>query len=330
MRSGLIAASGLALGCCFASVAHSDLPSKIASASGDCSDGTAKYQTDAQQVAHPTTIVRYSMGSGSGQIDNSAFFGPDVAWADGGPLGVGDAMTGTVSCDPGPDIPFTVDVFATPKLPTSFDGATTPGSCPASPTPQCGSILSFIVPRSGRIQARVNVSQGAIAVDDPYDSYSKVLRTASTGTLDFRATEGLQALRVQADDGPQAIWSLRVTAVVTPSGTLVNCLEYLPATGRVALVGRMRPKTCNFEGEPRVGANDVAIRHARWTTWTATSARGRGVELPYHSGGAEKAHSVRLRLSRPRPGCKGRRHFTRLLVLNGVKSFRLRLAPGCR
>jgi hypothetical protein len=190
--------------------------------------GTVTNQTGQVPVAHPFPVVRLTAlggpaswtAGGAGPV--VGFTGGDVVWSATDPLPEKQSPTSKVSCPApqGTQVPFKVEFFDAPTVPTSFDGRASRLN-----DTEWGSLFVMLVPQAGFHVADVELRQGAARVcayspgidfgaGRPPQICADVDRTQSVplGTLD----SGPVMLTVVAQAGPSADYTFAVRPAPAP------------------------------------------------------------------------------------------------------------------
>jgi len=214
-------------------------PPPFASTSGVCNpNGGTDYAVAAQQ-SHPSVIARL-VASGPGRWDAYAqqfaswrFAGADTLWEDHGSVVAGGTLQGTLYCDEA--ISYTVHFFDVPLSPTSFSGTTSPLYSPDDPW---GSHLFFRAPGTAQYVVDLTLSQGAVDLSGE----SRTQTFASSGRFDLgTVATGETELQIQARDGPQARWTVAISAlpvaITGPSFNLSAARPGVVVTAQYALSG---------------------------------------------------------------------------------------------
>jgi len=212
----------------------------FATASGNCSDGSITFP--AQSSAHPDAIFRFQSTGSSGELGQpyglQARFGSgDVGWGPFGKVDAGTSPALALACSSGS---VTASLADRPTTPTTFSAVTSPSAF---------SFLSFTAPGDGQYVLDATVNQGAISVQGVsaiiQSSGEYSLSGLTAGNAGLRA--GSHDLRVDAQNGPSAQWSLTVRELpVAINGLSFGQAYMAPGTGL--------PATFSVTGDTEVTA----------------------------------------------------------------------------
>lgn len=213
MRNGLMLLLTMAAALAIPATASAELGAPFATVSkgSTCENGA----TDTQPVARPDLMYRLTIPEAASTrwypvtpaySSGLAVVGPSVTWAPGDPISAGGTGEWMMTCG-NVSSPYTVEAYTVPSTPATFSGHTQPTSSFVAAT---GSYLTFRAPGTAQFSAEVSVSQGAVSVSSSATAPRIVASSASVdlGTL----TGGVHEVSIQAEDGPDAIWSVRIVA----------------------------------------------------------------------------------------------------------------------
>jgi hypothetical protein len=211
-------------------------PSVFASASGTCTPatGSSNFMTTPITGAHPDVLMRVTTQAGPGSVIGSEtdtgeplliFGGADTAWTEyDASLSNGDLATGELGCSSAPsDVAYTVDFLDPPLTPTLFAGSSTYSPDFGDTPMQAGNGLAFVAPATAHYVADLSLTQGAMTVDDR--KRSQIF--ASSGRFDLGILAGgIQRVHLTPQDGPQAKWTLSISALPVALSNLAFDRQY--------------------------------------------------------------------------------------------------------
>lgn len=280
-------------------------PVSFLSASGTCSppDNGTDWSTAGAGSAHPDTIATYAAEGPVSWSPGPETVGPDLVWSHGPSFDAGDSAQGLVIC--GSPTPFSVHFYDLPTTPTSFSGATTPGSFDSQ--------LYFDAPGKAQYVADLSLSGGAVTLSaDNGRSHT----FASSGRFQLATLpRGGHAVMLAADNGPQAQWTVSFRALPV-SLSAVGFSPAIIAPGEIADLlyttsgaTRVSVTIDKSNGQPvrilatdhRVGLGDHML------TWDGRTQEGTALPdglytahvVTQDPGGASEAQHAHVRIDRP-------------------------------
>jgi hypothetical protein len=171
---------------------------------------------------HSATVARLrTSGPASliGSFNLTGLVGPDTVWVDSGMLEAGEIYSGEVGCETVTG--YEVAESDVPTAPVSYSGALTP-----SGDFEYGgsSELLFGSAGGGPNEARIALRSGAISVSAAGVG-AKVFSSSGTYYLgDSSGAPGTQSIRVEALEGPQAVW----TITIVPIPVKLSAIRFAP------------------------------------------------------------------------------------------------------
>ncbi len=221
----------------FASPASANPGSPFFTGSGSCSDGeiTVAGQTATSPISDVVAEIQASSDLQDFELqdgDGSVGAG-DTAWFDLGGIDVGEAPGISGDCSSGS---INVSFFDVPTAPISYSGSS------SYSYEGTNGVLAYVVPADDYYEAVVEVTQGAVQVDDEteidYGEGSGCTNGSgvftSSGVCDLGSESvnddddgGIYYVAVSALDGPQAQW----TITIEPIPVALSSVKASPASG---------------------------------------------------------------------------------------------------
>lgn len=217
--------------------AASSEPTQIASVSGHCDTelGSSDWRTTTSGQAPYGVLYRGRFTNGPGYLAAGGFGrfgGPDTTWTVDGyvntfPPPSEQTIFGSVGCDGGRSLDYSLTAFAVPLGGSTFSGVTSP-----SDFGEYSSVMAF-QPRGActipagmcnkRYFADVNVSQGQVNFDASQPGHWGVEGTAGLGLTTFKLEnayppDGLVRFGVTAANPVPAVWTVRIREESVPTG----------------------------------------------------------------------------------------------------------------